>query len=79
MEYRFEADGDAFPDPHNPLRAGRRRQSVVEFPGYAAPAGSPPDPGPAAQVAPDARLWSPPDADPRRPPAAARRHDGSDL
>lgn len=78
MEYRFEADGDAFPDPHNPLRAGER--SVVEFPGYAAPlwlAAS--DPGAAAQIAPDTKLWAPPDTDPRRPLPLLVAHDGSDY
>ena len=39
MEYRFEADGEAFCDPHNPHRTpgsfGER--SVIEFPGYAPP------------------------------------------
>jgi enterochelin esterase-like enzyme len=78
MEYRFEADGDAFPDPHNPRRAGDR--SVVEFPGYDAPKWlAAPDPGAARQVAPDARLWSPPDADPRRPLPLLVVHDGSDY
>src|SRR6185503_5800060 len=32
MEYRIEADGELFPDPHNDAREGDR--SVVEFPGY---------------------------------------------
>ena len=78
MEYRFEADGDAFPDPHNPLRAGDR--SVVEFPGYAPPAWlAAPDPGPAAQIAPDARLWAPPGTDPQRPLPLLVAHDGSDY
>jgi enterochelin esterase-like enzyme len=78
MEYRFEADGEAFPDPDNPRRAGDR--SVVEFPGYTAPKWlSAPDPGPATQVAPDARLWSPPDTDPRRPLPLLVAHDGSDY
>ena len=39
MEYRFEADGESFCDPHNPNRTpgsfGER--SVIEFPGYAPP------------------------------------------
>ena len=38
MEYRIEADGESFCDPHNPLRAPGAfgDKSVVEFPGYAA-------------------------------------------
>jgi enterochelin esterase-like enzyme len=76
MEYRFEAGGDPFADPHNPLRAGDR--SVVEFPGYAAPAWlAAPDPGAAVRIAPDAKLWSPPDADPARPLPLLVAHDGS--
>ena len=40
MEYRLEVDGDTFCDPHNPLRAPGAfgDKSVVEFPGYVAPA-----------------------------------------
>jgi enterochelin esterase family protein len=55
MEYRFEADGEAFCDPGNPRRApgGFGERSVVEFPGYRAPAWlDAPDPGPS-------RLWTP--------------------
>jgi enterochelin esterase-like enzyme len=78
MEYRFEADGDAFPDPRNPLRAGER--SVIEFPGYRPPAWlQAPDPGPAVRTSPTARLWSPPDTDPRRPLPLLVAHDGSDY
>jgi enterochelin esterase-like enzyme len=78
MEYRFEADGAAFPDPRNPRRAGDR--SVIEFPGYTPPAWlTAPDPGTATPVAPDAKLWSPPDTDPRRPLPLLVAHDGSDY
>jgi enterochelin esterase family protein len=76
MEYRFEADGDAFPDPHNPLRAGDR--SVVEFPGYAAPSWlAAPDPDPPEPIGPHARLWSPPDTDHARPLPLLVAHDGT--
>ena len=75
MEYRFEADGDAFHDPDNPRRAGDR--SVVEFPGYAPPRWlAAPDPAPAVQVGPGTRLWSAPDTDPRRPLPLLVAHDG---
>ena len=50
MEYRFEADGESFCDPFNPLRAPGAfgDKSVVEFPGYAPPAWlAAPDPEPA--------------------------------
>ena len=76
MEYRLEADGDSFCDPHNPLRAPGAfgDKSVIEFPGYAPPSWlAAPDPGPAQPVAENATLWSPPDTDPLRPLAAARR------
>jgi enterochelin esterase-like enzyme len=81
MEYRFGVDGHSICDPHNPLRApgafGER--SVVEFPGYAAPAWlDAPDPGPAEPVG-RARLWSPPDADPREPLPLLVAHDGSEY
>jgi len=82
MEYRFEADGEAFCDPHNPHRTpgsfGDR--SVIEFPGYAPPAWlTAPDPQPPAQIAPRTRLWSPPGADPRRPLPLLTVHDGGDY
>jgi enterochelin esterase-like enzyme len=78
MEYRFEADGAAFPDPRNPLRAGER--SVIEFPGYQPPAWlQAPDPAPAVRKSATARLWSPPDTDPRRPLPLLVAHDGSDY
>jgi enterochelin esterase-like enzyme len=82
MEYRFEADGEAFCDPHNPNRTpgsfGER--SVIEFPGYAAPAWlAAPDPPPPVELHPRARLWSPADADPRRPLPLLTVHDGGDY
>jgi enterochelin esterase family protein len=78
MEYRFEADGEAFPDPGNPLRSGDR--SVIEFPGYAPPKWlTAPDPAPSVPVAPNLRLWSPPDVDPDRRLPLLVAHDGSDY
>ena len=82
MEYRFEADGESFCDPQNPLRAPGAfgDKSVVEFPGYRPPAWlAAPDPGPAVPVAEHARLWSPPDTDPRRPLPLLVAHDGSEY
>ncbi len=82
MEYRFEADGDSFCDPQNPLRAPGAfgDKSVVEFPGYRPPAWlAAPDPGPAVPVAEHARLWSPPDTDPRRPLPLLVAHDGCEY
>jgi len=82
MEYRIEADGDSFCDPHNPLRAPGAfgEKSVVEFPGYEPPGWlDAPDPGPARQVAERARLWSPPDTDPRMPLPLLVAHDGSEY
>jgi enterochelin esterase-like enzyme len=82
MEYRIEADGDSFCDPHNPLRAPGAfgDKSVVEFPGYEPPAWlDAPDPGPATQIAERARLWSPPDTDPRAPLPLLVAHDGSEY
>ena len=58
MEYRLEADGDSFCDPHNPLRAPGAfgDKSVIEFPGYAPPGWlDSPDPGPAKPIAPHTR------------------------
>ena len=50
MEYRIEADGDSFCDPHNSLRAPGAfgDKSIVEFPGYEPPQWlQAPDPDPA--------------------------------
>ena len=63
-------------------RAGRPGvgDSVVEFPGYRPPAWlAAPDPGPAEAVAEHARLWSPPDTDPRWPLPLLVAHDGTDY
>jgi enterochelin esterase-like enzyme len=82
MEYRIEADGDSFCDPHNPRRAPGAfgDKSVVEFPGYKPPAWlTAPDPGPARQVAERTRLWSPPDTDPHVPLPLLVAHDGSEY
>jgi enterochelin esterase family protein len=82
MEYRFEVDGDSFCDPVNPHRAPGAfgEKSVVEFPGYRAPAWlAAPDPGEAVPVADHARVWSPPDSDPRRPLPLLVAHDGSEY
>jgi enterochelin esterase family protein len=82
MEYRLEADGDSFCDPRNPLRAPGAfgDKSVVEFPGYEPPRWlQAPDPGPAHPVAENARLWAPPDTDPRRPLPLLVAHDGSEY
>jgi enterochelin esterase-like enzyme len=82
MEYRFEADGESFCDPHNERRAQTSfgERSVIEFPGYAAPTWlSAPDPAPPVAIAPLARLWSPPDTDPRRPLPLLTVHDGGDY
>jgi len=82
MEYRFEADGDSFCDPHNPLRAPGAfgEKSVVEFPGYEPPRWlAAPDPGPAVPVAERAALWSPPGTDPRRPLPLLVAHDGGEY
>jgi enterochelin esterase-like enzyme len=82
MEYRFEADGATFCDPHNPCRTpgsfGER--SVIEFPGYRRPAWlAAPDPAPPVHIAERARLWSPPGTDPRRPLPLLLAHDGTDY
>jgi len=82
MEYRFEADGHSFCDPENPLRAPGAfgDKSVVEFPGYAAPAWlAAPDPEPAVPTAGGARLWSPPDTDPLEPLPLLVVHDGTEY
>jgi enterochelin esterase-like enzyme len=82
MEYRFEVDGDSFCDPHNPRRAPGAfgEKSVIEFPGYRAPAWlAAPDPAPATPVAERAAVWSPPDTDPRRPLPLLIAHDGSEY
>jgi enterochelin esterase-like enzyme len=82
MEYRLEADGESFCDPFNPLRAPGAfgDKSVVEFPGYRAPAWlAAPDPEPAQPTAGGARLWSPPDTDPREPLPLLVAHDGSEY
>jgi enterochelin esterase family protein len=82
MEYRIEADGEAFCDPHNPRRTagGFGERSVIEFPGYAPPRWlAAPDPPPPVQIAPRTRLWSPPDTDPRGPLPLLTVHDGGDY
>ena len=82
MEYRLEADGESFCDPHNPLRAPGAfgDKSVVEFPGYEPPAWlAAPEPGPASRVAERAALWSPPDTDPRQPLPLLVAHDGAEY
>ena len=82
MEYRFEVDGESRCDPANPRRAAGTfgEKSVVEFPGYAAPAWlGAPDPGPSIPVGDHRRLWSPPDTDPREPLPLLVAHDGSEY
>ena len=82
MEYRIEADGESFCDPHNPLRAPGAfgDKSVVEFPGYEPPAWlDAPDPEPARPIAERVALWSPPDTDPRQPLPLLVAHDGGEL
>jgi enterochelin esterase-like enzyme len=80
MEYRIEADGESFCDPCNPLRNAAGERSVVEFPGYAPPRWlNAPDPPPAVAAGPRARLWSPPESDPRRPLPLLVVHDGGDY
>ena len=81
MEYRFEVDGDSFCDPAEPAPRARRLRRAS--PSSSSPATAPPawlaapDPGPAVPVAEHARLWSPPDTDPRRPLPLLVAHDGS--
>jgi enterochelin esterase-like enzyme len=91
MEYRFQlrhpaGDVEEIRDPGNPRRVGDR--SVVEFPGYAAPAWltSATAPGEAADLAVHAplldrdiavRLWSP--APPAEPLPLLVVHDGPDY
>jgi enterochelin esterase-like enzyme len=82
MEYRFEVDGDAWCDPGNPARAPGAfgDKSVIEFPGYVAPAWlGAPDPQPAVSIGPGRRLWSPPDTDPRLPLPLLVAHDGGEY
>src|SRR5262245_57783101 len=82
MEYRLEADGESFCDPHNPKRAPGAfgDKSVIEFPGYRPPAWlQAPDPGPSTPIGDNARLWSPPDTDPRRPLPLLVAHDGGEY
>jgi enterochelin esterase-like enzyme len=80
MEYRFEADGDSFCDPHNERRSPTGERSVIEFPGYEPPAWlSAPEPDPPVAVGPRSRLWSPPDTDPHRPLPLLTVHDGDDY
>ena len=75
MEYRLEVDGELLRDPHNDRHHGDR--SVVEFPGYVAPRWlTAPDPGESQPLGDGARLWSPPDTDPRRPLPLLVAHDG---
>jgi enterochelin esterase-like enzyme len=82
MEYRLEADGDAFCDPHNPLRAPGAfgDKSVVEFPGYRAPGWlAAPDPEPARPIGEHVSLWSAPGTDPRMPLPLLVAHDGGEY
>jgi enterochelin esterase family protein len=82
MEYRLEADGDSFCDPHNPLTAPGAfgDKSVVEFPGYRPPGWlGAADPGPAHPVAEHAALWAPPGTDPRMPLPLLVAHDGGEY
>ena len=82
MEYRLEADGDVFCDPHNPARAPGAfgDKSVVEFPGYRAPAWlDTPEPQPATPIGERKALWSAPDTDPRRPLPLLVAHDGGEY
>jgi enterochelin esterase-like enzyme len=82
MEYRLEADGDSFCDPHNPLSAPGAfgDKSVIEFPGYRRPSWlDAPDPGPAHPITDNAWLWAPPDTDPRRPLPLLIAHDGGEY
>ena len=82
MEYRLEADGEAFCDPHNPLRAPGAfgDKSVVEFPGYRAPAWlEAPDPEPSTPIAERVALWSAPGTDPRTPLPLLIAHDGGEY
>ena len=82
MEYRFEVDGDSICDPHNPRRAPGAfgEKSVIEFPGYTAPAWlDAPDPLPPVALDGHRRLWSPPDTDPREPLPLLVAHDGSEY
>ena len=82
MEYRLEADGDSFCDPHNPLTAPGAfgDKSVVEFPGYEPPAWlAAPDPGPAVPIADNVAIWAPPDTDPRMPLPLLVAHDGAEY
>jgi enterochelin esterase-like enzyme len=82
MEYRLEADGDSFCDPHNPLRAPGAfgDKSVVEFPGYRPPEWlEAPDPAPATQISERTAIWAPPDTDPRAPLPLLVAHDGGEY
>jgi enterochelin esterase-like enzyme len=82
MEYRFEADGEAFCDPHNPLRAPGAfgDKSVVEFPGYRPPGWlAAPDPEPSRPIGEHAALWSAPGTDPRMPLPLLVAHDGGEY
>ena len=82
MEYRLEADGESFCDPHNPRTAPGAfgAKSVVEFPGYEPPAWlAAPDPGPAKPVSDNIALWAPPDTDPRKPLPLLVAHDGGEY
>jgi enterochelin esterase-like enzyme len=82
MEYRIEADGDSFCDPHNALRAPGAfgDKSVVEFPGYEPPSWlNAPDPAPATRTTDRAAVWAPPDTDPRAPLPLLVAHDGGEY
>src|SRR5215207_5541277 len=82
MEYRIEADGDAFCDPHHPQRAPGAfgAKSVVELPGSRPPQWlQPPDPAPATRTTETTAVWSPPGTDPRRPLPLLVAHDGGEY
>jgi enterochelin esterase family protein len=89
MEYRFAADGDTFPDPGNPHRAGDR--SVIEFPGYAPPEWAADDDAAAGSLREvelesvrlrttvRALLWAAADTDPSEPLPLLVVHDGPEY
>jgi len=82
MEYRFEVDSDSVCDPHNPRRSAGAfgDKSVVEFPGYTPPAWLvASDPGASSSIGDRARLWVPPDTEPREPLPLLVAHDGGEY